>query len=264
MIFATEIDAAKHMLQESTTALLEHGVQFAVVGGWSPFLFHSDRYGHPGTFDVDVLLHPASLEDGTFIRASESLLAYGYLRAPKNVYQAHRILQVSGEELVFHVDFLNERDPGNALELVGGTGRMKSIYTEAMKVVFRYENYRSHRAFPGVRFPSPETFVVTKAAAAIVKKRKRDAFDIFVTVQDQASTSFKESWHALSASDGLFSDANEALRKAVDTGDAIEKVQAVLVDMQAAKQLSVAMPSEDEIRSAFSFLDAYPEPSSGR
>lgn len=256
MIFATEIEAAKHLLQESTAVLLEHGVHFAVVGGWSPFLFHSSRYGHPGTFDVDVLLHPDSLDNGTFDLASERLLVNGYLRAPKNVYQAHRILQVSGEDLVFHVDFLNERDPGNALELVGGTGRMKSIYTEAMKAVFKYGNYRSHRAFPGVQFPSPETFVVTKAAAAIVKKRKRDAFDIFVTVQDQASTLFKKNWHALSAGDGLFSDANDALRKAVETGDAIEKVQAVLIDMQTAKQLSVAMPSTEEIRSVFAFLDA--------
>ena len=257
MVFATEIEAAKHLLKESTSTLLEYGVDFAVVGGWSAFLFHSGRYGHPGTFDVDILLHPDSLDNGTFDQASESLLKNGYLRAPKNVYQAHRVLQVSGENLVFHVDFLNERDPGNALELVGGTGRMKSIYTEAMKAVFVYESYRSHMDYPDVRFPSPETFVVTKvAAAAVVKKRKRDAFDIFVTIQDQAISSFKKSWRDLCNRDGLFSDANEALRDAVENGDAVEKIQAVLFDMQATSLLSVAMPSKEEICDAFSFLDA--------
>lgn len=256
MTFHSEIEAAKYLLQESTAELLRHGVNFAVVGGWSPFLFHSARYGHPGTFDVDILLHPDSLDDGTFDQASESLLKGGYLRAPKNMYQAHRVLQVAGEDLVYHIDFLNERDPGNALELVGGTGRMKSIYTEAMKAVFRYEGYRSHKDCPGVRFPSPETFVVTKAAAAVVKKRKRDAFDIFVTVQDQDSGLFKEKWQALSERDGLFSDATEALREAVQEGDAVEKIKSVLGDMQNGKLLTVAMPSNNEIRSAFSFLDA--------
>jgi hypothetical protein len=166
------------------------------------------------------------------------------------------VLQVAGEDLVFHVDFLSERNPENALDFVGGTGRMKSIYTKAMKVVFRYEGYRSYKDFPKVRFPSPETFVVTKAAAAEVRKRKRDAFDIFVTVQDQDSNTFRENWRALAARDGLFSDASEALRKSVQYGDAVEKIKSVLDDMQNEKLLTVAMPNEEEIRCAFSFLNS--------
>lgn len=255
MVFQDEIEAAKYLLKDSTSDLLNHNVDFVVVGGWSPFLFHRKKYGHPGTFDVDILLHSDSLENGTFDKASESLLSKGYLRAPKNIFQAHRVLQVTGEELVFHIDFLNEQDPGNALELVGGTGRMKSIYTESMKAVFKYNNYRSHNDYLGVRFPSPETFVVTKAAAAIVKKRKRDAFDIFVTVSDQDPNSFKKIWKNLCDGDGLFSDANDALRDSVENGDAIEKVQAVLKDMQVEKLLTVAMPSESEITNTFSFLN---------
>jgi len=141
MKFQTEIEAAKYLLKNSTAELLKHGVEFVVVGGWSPYLFHSNQYGHPGTFDVDVLLHSNSLDNGSFDNASDSLLENGYLRAPKNVFQAHQVLHVSGEELVFHIDFLSERDPENALDMVGGTGRMKSIYTESMKAVFKYENY---------------------------------------------------------------------------------------------------------------------------
>ena len=252
--FATEIEAAQYLLAESTETLCKHGVEFAVVGGWSPYLFHSSKYGHPGTFDVDVLLHEKSLDDGTFDTASESLLQDGYLRAPKNIYQAHRILNVDGEDLVFHVDFLNEREPGNAIELVGGTGRMKSIYTEAMKAVFVYGQYRTHLVYPGVRFPSPETFIVTKAAAAVVKKRKRDAFDIFVTVKDQDPGALKQTWQHLCNRDGLFSNANEALYGALHDGDAIEKIIAVLQDLRAAAQFMRAIPNEEEILSAFAFL----------
>ncbi len=252
--FKTEIEAAKHLLAESTTFLRNHGVEFAIVGGWSPFLFHSSKYGHPGTFDVDVLLHEKSLDDGSFDNASETMLSAGYLRAPKNIYQAHRVLTVAGEDLVFHVDFLNERDPGNAIELVGGKGRMKSIYTEAMKAVFAYEDYRFHPMFAGVRFPSVETFVVTKAAAAVVKKRKRDAFDIFVTIQDQSADVLKKNWSQLCARDGLFWNANEALYEAVHDGDAVEKISTVLMEMQAAGLLRVDLPDRDEITTAFSFL----------
>lgn len=252
--FHTELDAAKHLLKESSETLTAHGVNFAVVGGWSAYLFHSSKYGHPGTFDVDILLHEESLDDGTFDNAAEALLQSGYLRAPKNVFQAHRILKISGENLVFHIDFLNEREPGNAIELVGGKGRMKSIYTEAMKAVFAYGNYRSHPDFPSAKFPSPETFIATKAAAAMVKKRKRDAFDIFVTVQDQKPEALKESWEALCRRDGLFSDANDALIEAVSEGNAVEKIQDVLNDMQKAALLAVSMPNGAEIYNAFNFL----------
>lgn len=253
-VFESEVEAAKHLFAESTSTLQQYGVEFAVVGGWSPFLFHSSKYGHPGTFDVDVLLHERSLDDGSFDKASEALLTNGYLRAPKNVYQAHRVLNVANENLVFHIDFLNERDPGNAIELVGGKGRLKSIYTEAMRAVFKYENYRFHPSYSGIRFPSPETFIVTKAAAAVVKKRNRDAFDIFVTVQDQEADVLREHWSDLCNRDGLFSNANEELYKAVHQGDAVEKILAVLQDMQTAGLLKVQLPSEDEIASAFAFL----------
>lgn len=254
MIFKTKIEAAKYLLKNSTTVLLKHGVEFSVVGGWSPFLFHSSKYGHPGTFDVDILLHSKSLDNGTFKKASENLLENGYLRAPKNAFQAHRILQVSDEKLVFHVDFLNEKLPENALEIIGGDGRMKSIYTESMTAVFKYKNYRIHKDYLNVRFPSPETFVVTKAAAAGVKKRNRDAFDIFVTVQDQINNTFKKNWSELCKKDGLFSDANDELIKIVSNGNAIEKIQTVLIEMQKEKRLSVTMPNENEIRAAFNFL----------
>jgi hypothetical protein len=35
---------------------------------------------------------------------------------------AHRIIRVLGEDLVFHVDFLNERNLEDELNLVGGRG----------------------------------------------------------------------------------------------------------------------------------------------
>lgn len=254
MKFDHEIDAAKFLLRESTSFLTESGVNFVVVGGWSAFLFNSKKYGHPGTFDVDILLDEVSLDDGTFDEAAEKLLDTGYMRAPKNLYQAHRILEIGSEKFVFHVDFLNKRDPGNAIDLVGGKGRMRSIYTDAMRAVFKYGDYRYHDDFKNVRFPSPYTFIATKAAAARVKKRTRDAYDIFITAADQDPVELKKIWFGLCQRDGLFVDANQAILDALNSGDAIYKIKKHLSEMQHKNGLSI-MQDDSEIEMAFNFLN---------
>jgi hypothetical protein len=246
--YSENADAALALLKSTTKTLIASGVDFVIVGGWVPFLFHAHRFGHPGTFDVDVLLNSRSLDDGTFDRATEQLLSDGYLRAVKNKFQAHRILRVAGEDLVFHVDFLNERAPVDELDLVGGRGRLQSIYTPAMEAVFRYGGYRTHPKTDGLRFPSAETFIATKAAAALVKKRRRDAFDVFVTVADQDPASFQHSWGQL-LRDGLFLDANDALWKAVHEGDALKKIRSILDELLPAPR-----PSEKQILEIFDFL----------
>lgn len=252
--YPDEQTAAQKLLNETTTTLNDHKVNYVVVGGWSPYLFHSQKYGHPGTFDVDVLLDSKSLDDGSFDSASNALLSNGYMRAPKNVFQAHRILNVNGEDLVFHIDFLNEREPTNEIEIVTGQGRMKSVYTEIMKAVFKYADFRTHSAFPNVRFPSPETFIATKAVAASVKKRQRDAFDIFVTVQDMHAPTLASKWADLCRRDGLFLDANNSLYEAVHEGNAIDKVMAVLTQMGKAGLATATLPNESQVTSAFDFL----------
>src|SRR5262245_41156279 len=147
--FDSEQNAAMYLLRESTEILKECGVDFIVMGGWVPFLFHTQRYPHPGTFDVDILVHSDSLDAGSFDSAGEALLTSGYLRAVKNRFQAHRVLCVVNEDLVFHVDFLNERAPKNELELVIGNGKMHSIYTPTMKAVFKYNKFRTHPNLEG-------------------------------------------------------------------------------------------------------------------
>ncbi len=246
--YTMESDAAFALLTDVTTTLVGSGVDFVIVGGWVPVLFHAQKFGHPGTYDVDVLVHASSLDNGTFDAAGEHFLRKGYLRAVKNKFQAHRVIRVAGEQLVFHVDFLNERNPGEELNLIGGSGKIKSIYTPAMEAVFKYAGYRTHPKLDGARFPSVETFIATKAMAARVKKRNRDAFDVFVTVADQDTSALRSRWRELMA-DGLFRDANEALWEAVHNEDALEKIGAVFDDLSTTSR-----PSEDEIRTIFDFL----------
>lgn len=252
--FTSEIAASKELLSETTALLIRENVGFVVVGGWAAYLFHSTKYGHPGTFDVDILLHPNSLVDGSFEKASEAMLSSNYLRAPKNKFQAHKLFNISGEEMVFHVDFLDEKNRGEEVDVVWGNGKLMSVYTDSMRAVFKYEGYRTNCEFPGVRFPSPETFIVTKAAAVNVKKRERDAFDIFITAIDQP-ISFSERWKELTCSDGLFNDANGQLLEAVNNGDAVKKVLSVLEKLHESGVYTGALPTSDQVANALcSFL----------
>lgn len=251
--FRDEQEAAEFMLRHSTSVLAQHRVKFVIVGGWVTYLFNRHQFGHPGTFDVDVLLDSSSLDDGTFDTATEEMLSHGYMRAAKNQFQVHRALSIGGEKVLFHVDFLNERDPGNTLELQTGMGRIKSLYTSPMRVVFKYDRYRHSDELPDVDFASEETFIASKALATLVKKRQRDAFDVYVTVSGIPNLAeFRGRWESLVENDGFFRDANDSLWKAVHLGDASEKVEAILNSLPIT-----TMPQPGEIAAAFdSFLVA--------
>jgi hypothetical protein len=232
--FANEQLAAEFLFSESTAILNKNRVKFVIVGGWVSYLFNHNLFGHPGTFDTDVLLDSSSIDDGSFDKSTESMLAMGYLRAAKNRFQLHRILNVRGEDVLFHVDFLNEQEPGNTLELQTGNGRIKSIYTPAMKVVFQYEKFRYHSDFAEVRFPSEETFIATKAVATIVNKRERDAFDIFVTLKGSGNYGeLQGNWRRLVEFDGFFQDANECLWKSINEGDGVRKIKTIIESLNA-------------------------------
>jgi hypothetical protein len=115
---------------------------------------------------------------------------------------------------------------------------------------FKYDCFRQHKKLPGVRFPSVESLIASKVVAAGVKKRRRDAFDIYISVIDQDSASFADRWHKL-LRDGLFRDANDVLWGAVHEGDAVQKIESILDELSPASR-----PTEDKIRSVFGFLDA--------
>jgi len=125
-----------------------------------------------------------------------------------------------------------------------------------MRVVFKEGGTRTHAAYPGLLFPAPIPFIATKAAATRVKKRPRDAFDVYVTARGQAPEQLKDTWGKLAARDQLFHDANAALCKAVDpqTGDAIEKIMAVLEALATKTPGAFQMPPSSEVEATFDFL----------
>jgi hypothetical protein len=190
--YASEQDAALGLLGESSAILTACGVDFVIVGGWRPYLFHSTPISHPGTFDVDVLLRETTSR-AAFDEAADQLLRAGYLRAPKNLFQAHRILSVRREPLVYHVDFLHRKYAPDVDDQLIEWGKFQSIAGPGTDVIFQFDE----RSFEDVRVTIPAGteqvakvplatevgVLATKGRSASTAKRKRDAFDIFLIVK---------------------------------------------------------------------------------
>jgi hypothetical protein len=258
--FDTEQDAAYAVLTDVAARLAADGVNAVMVGGWVPWLFHQGRYRHPGTFDVDVLLHGSAVQGDGFSRLTEAMLSDGYLRAAKNNFQIHRVLTVDEERVIFHVDFLNESAPIDDFELsdlVVGQGRIRSIHTPAMKLVFKYGGYRfadldRHPGLRGAQFPSADTFIASKAAAVNSPKRQRDAFDIFVTLLDEGPENVSVRWRELRERDSAFAQAGDAIAEAFRRGIVVEKALRFLPNGEDSPDpASDASPRRREVEEVF-------------
>jgi len=190
--YRDEQSAARGLLGEISLLLTKQRVDFAVIGGWVPFLFNSRPISHPGTFDVDILLNdetPKSL----FETAARSALELGYLRAPKNQFQLHRILNVRGEQLVYHVDFLHRKYADDTDDMIRNWGKFQSIAGAGTDIIFT-ANERTveplsvlipsgdQRTCP-ISFCSEVGFLSAKGRSANSEKRTRDAFDVFLVIR---------------------------------------------------------------------------------
>lgn len=189
--YADESGAATGLLLDVVKRLTESNVDFVVVGGWIPYLFNSHPITHPGTFDVDILLNEATSRE-VFEAAASKLLKSGYLRAPKNSFQLHRILKVLGEDLVYHADFLHRKYADDSDGLLMHWGKFQSIASPGMDIIFTEHERQTREVnaidFGGqaasfdVPFCTEAGFIGAKGRSAMTEKRTRDAFDVFLVV----------------------------------------------------------------------------------
>jgi len=151
MSFASLEEARVALLCDAVSLASRAGEQFAVIGGWSPFLLNSAPIKHPGTADVD-LLFSEGVTPGRLRMVYELFLAEGYYPSAKHPFQLLQVIQVGSEKLAFNIDFLHPNEQGQRdlfadhIELpvpltpfIRRQLKMKSIAVPASKFIFKYQ-----------------------------------------------------------------------------------------------------------------------------
>ena len=187
--------ASKSLLFDVCASLESLNGEYAVVGGWVPFLaVTNDAIQHPGTRDVDVLLRQT---DNSPRMATECLLEKGFLVSAKHEFQLFRIVAVSGKKFVFSVDLLHpisREQPELFHEIMSldipdtydptGYRHVRSIafgmsdivFSEKLWTEFSFENNNDNINVPLL---SAGGCILSKLQSSIIPKRRRDVFDIF-------------------------------------------------------------------------------------
>jgi hypothetical protein len=240
--FRSEQEAAKAMLIEVGSLLNRHTIDYAVIGGWIPYLFNSQPIPHPGTFDVDIVLNTALSQEQVVTALDKMVNESGYRRAPKNAFQIYRELVVNNEPMMFHVDFLHRKYADDTDDLTRSWGRYQSISTVGTDIIFTEKEARSElvsrtdssgtTASANITFASEAGFLCSKGRSVGLGKRERDGFDIYLVISQSADIKRLKKRCENLMSDGVFTASMIRLYEQFQPGQgAVEK---------AAKYLSAA------------------------
>ena len=199
------LDGAKGLLVETISAIESTGLEYLIVGGWSPFLRNETKYTHPGTKDVDILFNDGDVE-GKIGSAIESLLNNGFLISAKHDFQLFKRLHVQGKDVIYHVDLLHPQESSNRPELMvdhfdlglsqdyefADDKRGMSIALPSSKFLFdgfydskilRHEMSNGNVKDISVPLIDEAGLIFSKCISAQVAKRPRDSYDIFLALK---------------------------------------------------------------------------------
>lgn len=190
--YSDEQEAAKGILGEAVKIISQSNVDYVIVGGWIPYLFYTPIYPHPGSFDVDLLLNDQTTKEQMEV-AVDKFKENGYHFAAKNKFQMHKLLDVNGEKIVFHVDFLHRKyAPDQEDGFFLNWNKMLSIAGPGTDIVF-LDNERNTKELSfdlpdgtsekmNINFANEIGFISAKGRALDTPKRVRDSYDIFLII----------------------------------------------------------------------------------
>jgi hypothetical protein len=194
--FSSEQDAARAMLLDVAQLMNQRTIDYAVIGGWIPYLFNSSPIGHPGTYDVDIVLNTSMNKDDVVGALDAMVKDRNYMRAPKNAFQIYRSIRVNGEDMIFHVDFLHRKYADDTDDLTRSWGRYESIGTLGTDVIFTRKQARTEflsatgldgaEISSDVVFATEAGFLCAKGRSTGLGKRERDGFDIYLVIKQSA------------------------------------------------------------------------------
>jgi hypothetical protein len=202
---STVLDAAKALLVETVDILNREGANYVVVGGWSPFLRNKTPHAHPGTKDVDILFSDASAEGG-IEKIVEAFLSAGFMVSAKHDFQVIKEVNVAGRLLAFNVDLLHPSETVHNPELlvdhlnlhikdseIGDDKFVRSIVLPSSQILFEKDmwspiNVKCPLTGKNIDVPliTETGCVLSKCESVSAEKRKRDSFDIYLSILNLA------------------------------------------------------------------------------
>jgi len=191
------IEGSKTLLKESLELLGEAKNDIVIVGGWGPYLRHSEV--HPGTRDVDILF-PSSYSKDSMINILNNFLANGYFINAKHDFQLCRSFTIGKQTYIFNVDLLHPTE--GKLGKVDFIDRMDlDVTVEGIKVKQIVTINMPHgeviylqKLYGKMEFENQVFNVLDGAGIVLTKlescqniKRERDIFDIYLSLEEEGT-----------------------------------------------------------------------------
>lgn len=198
-------DGAFALLGETTEILNENGVEYIIVGGWSPLLLNQNPFPHPGTKDVDILFKSGT-KKGELESLIRNFLKNGFIQSAKHHFQLLKAIEINGLKFMFNIDLLHpdnqETEPQMFVDHIDFpvkeslTMRVdykgKTIILPKSDFFFNdfitkhkheFELTDGRKKIIEFNLLNEAGLILSKTKSSFNEKRTRDAYDIFLAIK---------------------------------------------------------------------------------
>ncbi len=198
------VNGASVLLRDTVQILKNHEVEYLILGGWSPYLLNKGELGHPGTKDVDILLRSAR-SPGEIEVLIQAFIDNGFMQSAKHPFQLLKSINIGGHEFVFNVDLLHPTCFGEEGEMFvdhlvfpihesesmmmqycGATIKVPNSDIFFDECTYDYEgilkDHNGHEFEINFKLLSSAGLIISKLESIYLKKRQRDAYDIYLAL----------------------------------------------------------------------------------
>lgn len=191
------IEGSKQLLSESIDLLGDSIKDIVIVGGWGPYLRHSEI--HPGTKDVDILF-PEEYTRHEIERILENFLDNKFFIGAKYDFQLCRAYQIGKRTYIYNVDLLHPTegkiDKVDFIEILNLDVTKDGIRVKTLITVnIQYGDViYSEILFENIDFEGKSLnvldgagIVVSKINSCHKKNRQRDIYDIYLSLKEKST-----------------------------------------------------------------------------
>lgn len=188
-------DGARQLLSDSLNIIENKLDQVVIVGGWGPYLRHTDV--HPGTKDVDILF---TVNDSVsdIRKIIEKFLDNDFYISAKHDFQLCKAIKLGEHTYIYNVDLLHPTEglvnKVDFVEIMDLDVTDQGIKVKPIRSInIQYGDViTSEKLFESITFQD-KSFNVLDSAGIVIsklnschnKKRPRDIFDIYLSLNEK-------------------------------------------------------------------------------